>query len=301
MKRSIFTGAALIVLALTAAAQQRDIARLVVHYKFTHVRDTTNRAHPYMENMVLFVGKSASVYRSYDALLAYTRFKKAYADALANSPDGHVEVRTVDAGSRTEYYQFPNDGKLFTKDKLVTNTYLMEEPMPVISWKISRDTASFGGLHCQKATCHFKGRNYTAWFCPALPVRTGPWKLNGLPGLILDAHDAKNEVVFRFDGVEKAVASSPDTGPSAAHIPPMFQGLENDPNVIGPPAQAIKTTPKEFDKLKETMYKDPDAFAQMLMAQESANAPGGRKPDGIRISAGRAPVINNPIELPEKK
>jgi GLPGLI family protein len=68
---------------------------------------------------------------------------------------------------------------------------------PLIDWKISSDTATFGGLHCQKATGHFKGRDYTAWFCPDLPVHTGPWKLNGLPGVIVDAHDAKNEVVFQ--------------------------------------------------------------------------------------------------------
>lgn len=296
MIQTIFSVAAFIVLTASAAAQERDVAQLLVHYKFTHVRDTTDRAHPYTENMVLFVGKSASAYRSYDALLAFERFKKGYADALANSPDGHVEIRTVDAGSRTEYDQFPNDGKLFTKDKLAMNSYLFEEPIPVIRWKISRDTASFGGLHCQKATGHFKGRNYIAWFCPDLPVHTGPWKLNGLPGVIVDARDTKNEVVFHFDGLEKAVTSQPGAGPSAGHIPPMFQDLDTDPNLIEPPAGAIKTTPKEFARLEETMRKDPDAFAQMQMAQQNGN---GAKPDRVRFKAAPLPVINNPIELPE--
>jgi len=240
-------------------------------------------------------------------MVADEQNKKAYASALAASPDGHVSIRRVSAGSSTEYYQFPTAQKLITKDNLVMNTYLIEEPLPAIHWKLNGDTTTFGGLHCQKATGHFKGRDYTVWFCPDLPVPTGPWKLNGLPGLIVDAHDAKNEVVFRFDGVKKPILSpqksqrdannsSNGEGSSA-----MLQGSQDDPNLIKQPALGIKTTLKEFAKLKETMYKDPNAFAQMLMAQQGGNIPGnGSKPDGIRIKVGPGPVINNPIELPEK-
>jgi GLPGLI family protein len=291
-------GALLAAALKTAVAQKSDMALVIVHYKFTHVRDTMNRAHPYVENMALYIGKSASAYKSYDALAAYARFKKAYAEALANSTDGHVEVRTVDAGSRTEYYQFPNENKFFTKDKLAMNTYQFEKQMPVIRWKIGRDTTSFGQLHCQKATCHFKGRDYIAWFCPELPVHTGPWKLSGLPGVIVDAHDVKNEVIFKFDGVEKAIARQPLKGLSAAHIPPMFQDLDDNPNLIEPPGKAIKTTPETFARLEITMYKDPEAFAQMQTAQQNAN---GVKGDHIRFKAAPLPVMNNPIELPDKK
>ena len=46
------------------------------------------------------------------------------------------------------------------------NSYLIDGPMPAIDWKISGDTATFGGLHCQKATCHFKGRDYIGMVLP---------------------------------------------------------------------------------------------------------------------------------------
>jgi len=290
-----------ILLALSAAAQQADTAQMLVHYKFTWLRDTTNRANPYTENMVLYVGKSAGAYKSYDGIVYNAQFKKAFAEAAATSPDGRPRISRRGVGTSVEYYQFPNEQKLFTKDELMFNKYLIEAPIPAIGWKISGDTATFGGLHCQQATGHFKGRDYTVWFCPDLPVHTGPWKLNGLPGVIVDAHDAKNEVAFKFDGVEKAVPTPPYTGPADADLPPILRGLNDDQNLIEPPAKAIKATQKEFDKLKESMEKDPGAFAQAVMAGNRAD---GVKMDNIMVPKGpapRGPVINNPIELPEKK
>ncbi|MBS1661818.1 MAG: GLPGLI family protein [Bacteroidetes bacterium] len=290
-----------------AEAQKPDTAGLMVHYKYVWVRDTTDRTHPYTENMVLFVGTSASAYRSYDGLAADLQFKKAWAEAAASSPDGQPRINRRGVGSRTQYYQYPAQQKLFTKDMLMVNAYLIEGPIPAIDWKISSDTATFGGLHCQKATCHFKGRDYIAWFCPDLPVHSGPWKLNGLPGVIVDAHDSKNEVVFQFDGVEKTAASLPklksETGSTDDNdLPPVLRGLNDDPNVIVPPARTTKTTQKEFDKLRETMEKDPAAFAQALNAAN--NQSNGPRQDHIMVapkgSQPPGPVINNPVELSEK-
>jgi hypothetical protein len=201
-------------------------------------------------------------------------------------------------GTVVEYYQYPNEQKLLTKDRLMTNNYVIESPVPAIDWKTSGDTATFGGLHCQKATCHFKGRDYTVWFCPDLPVHTGPWKLNGLPGVIVDAHDAKNEVVFQFDGVEKAIPTTSGNQPAADEkdLPPILRGLNDDMNLIAPPPGTIKTTQKEFDKTREAMRKDPNGVVQAI------NAGNGPKMDHIKGGPPlMGPVTNNPIELPEKK
>jgi len=302
MKKQLLLAVILFGAFFAAEAQKPDTARVLVHYKFSHVMDTTNRAHPYTENMVLYAGKSAGAYRSYDGIVYKEQFKKAFAEAAAASPDGHPMINRRHVGSFTEYYQFPNEQKLFIKDELMINSYLIESRMPAIEWKISGDTATFGGLHCQKATCHFKGRDYTAWFCPDLPVHVGPWKLNGLPGVIVDARDAKNEVVFKFNGVEKAIPMPKGQAAVAEKDqPPILRGLDDDMNLITPPSGTIKTTQKEFDKLKQTMQKDPQAFAQAVMAGNRAD---GVKMDPIRVGKGRGPrgpAINNPIELPEKK
>jgi len=298
MNKQLLLAVALLATYITAEAQKTDTARMLIHYKFTWVRDTANRANPYTENMVLYVGKNAGAYRSYDGVVYKAQFKKAFAEAAAASPDGHPMINRRGVGTNTEYYQYPNEQKLLTKEQMMANSYAIKGTMPAIDWKTSCDTATFGGLHCQKATGHFKGRDYIAWFCPDLPVRTGPWKLNGLPGVIVDARDAKNEVVFQFDGVEKAMPTPPKSGPAVdkKDLPPILRDLDDDMNLIGPPPGSIKTTQKEFDRTREAMRKNPNGVVHAI------NSGNGPKVDQVKMGPPLAgPVINNPIELPEKK
>jgi len=307
MKKALFLCAVLLTAACMAGAQQTDTAAYMVHYKFSHLRDTTNRATPYTENMALFLGKSSSVYKSYDKQLEDALFKKQVKEAEANSPDGRIKINRQNSGSPLQYFQFPAQQKLFRKESLVINSYLIEDALPVIDWKVSDDTASFGGMHCQKATAHFKGRDYTAWFCADMPFHAGPWKLNGLPGVILEAYDAKKEVVFKFDGIEKLAppqlaAAASDAQPGEGHKMIMIGGddSDTDPAIIELPSRSIKTTDKEFTKLQDAMRKDPDAFVQAMMASSGMNGPGNGPRPQIKIRIGPQPVINNPIELTEK-
>jgi GLPGLI family protein len=63
------------------------------------------------------------------------------------------------------------------------------EAMPAQVWEMQQDTLTIAGFLCQKATCTFRGRIYTAWFAHEIPIPNGPWKFGGLPGLILKVHD----------------------------------------------------------------------------------------------------------------
>ena len=70
-------------------------------------------------------------------------------------------------------------------------------------WTLQGDTASFLGHQCQKAMCHWRGRDYIAWFAPDIPIRRGPWKFGGLPGLIMKIHDVDSLYVFEAVAIEK--------------------------------------------------------------------------------------------------
>ncbi|MFD2871248.1 GLPGLI family protein [Mucilaginibacter ximonensis] len=316
MKKALFIVAALTT-TLTASAQKADTARLIVHYKFSHIRDTTQRDKPYTENMVLFAGQNASVYKSYDRNVQNALMKKQIEEQVAaqkGSGNMRINISNRVPTSNAEYYIFNVDGKLIDKENLIATAYLIEQPIPKINWTITGDTSTIGGLHCQKATGPFKGRDYTVWFAPDVPFHVGPWKLNGLPGLIVDAHDKKNEVIFKFDSMEEATPAAKvhATVTNAAPGAKLFDVADGnaDPNVIAVPVNAVKTTQKEFDKLSEAMRKDPQGF--MKSAMGSSGGSFSPRPDGaghasglgaitsVNIVAGPRAAVNNPIELPEK-
>ena len=321
MKKRLLTLTTALLACFAAKAQKPEMAKAVVHYKFSHIRDTTAKDKPYTENMVLFLGQTSSVYKSFDKKTQDAMMKKQLAEQAAEQKGNatmNFRVTGTRPTTRAEYYQFSSVNKFMRKETLIT-PYLIEEAMPVINWKISSDTASFGSLHCQKATGHFKGRDYTAWFCPDLPFHAGPWKLNGLPGLIVEAYDTNKEVVFKFDGMEEVTAAQPNTATAATTEGPAglagtmvvkLNGDEGsqDPNLIALPEGAVKTTEKEFSNLQAAMKKDPKAFSDAMRNAASSRGFTGSPSSGggvssvqVNVAPGAGPVINNPLELPEKK
>lgn len=75
-----------------------------------------------------------------------------------------------------------------------------DEALAVPNWRLSEDTLTVSGYVCKKATAFFKGRKWTAWYAPDIPLSDGPWLLWGLPGIILRANDSKG--YFSFEGME---------------------------------------------------------------------------------------------------
>lgn len=81
--------------------------------------------------------------------------------------------------------------------------YYVEDTMHDFGWTITAETKKIGVYDCMKAISNdFRGRVYEAWFTYLIPNSTGPWKLGGLPGLILEASDQKGEVNFMFTSLQ---------------------------------------------------------------------------------------------------
>ena len=97
----------------------------------------------------------------------------------------------------------------FKKDTIVVRevnhhdpVICQESPIPKIQWTIENDYKKIGSFDCQKAKAKFRGRKFTAWFAKSIPVPHGPWKLHGLPGLILEAYDEEKEMQYLFVSIE---------------------------------------------------------------------------------------------------
>ena len=101
-----------------------------------------------------------------------------------------------------------NANKLSYYGKISIDKFMYHEEVPHIDWALSDSTKEICGYLCHQATATFRGRNWIAWYCD-IPKSVGPWKLNGLPGLILAAETEDKEHTFSAISVRKS--SSPIT------------------------------------------------------------------------------------------
>lgn len=96
----------------------------------------------------------------------------------------------------TTWQNYP-EGQLSSLEVIPPYRYLTTEKMPSIQWNLVSERDTICGLPCQKATGMYGGRAWTAWFAESLPTRFGPWRLGGLPGLIVRAVSADG--IHRFE------------------------------------------------------------------------------------------------------
>ncbi|WP_312902591.1 GLPGLI family protein [Chryseobacterium taichungense] len=82
--------------------------------------------------------------------------------------------------------------KLYVTTEINYIDYSYEEPNN-INWKIKNEFKTVLGFKCQKAETTKYGRTWTAWFTTDIPFQFGPYKFNGLPGLITELYDSKDD------------------------------------------------------------------------------------------------------------
>jgi GLPGLI family protein len=70
-----------------------------------------------------------------------------------------------------------------------------------ITWTIVPELKSILNYQCQKAICHFRGRDYVAYFASEIPISNGPFKFDGLPGLILEVTSMDNMVKIKANSI----------------------------------------------------------------------------------------------------
>ena len=94
----------------------------------------------------------------------------------------------------TEYAQMPS----------TISNYQSLENIPIQNWEISKGILTvINGYLCQKASCHFRGREFIAWFTQEIPISNGPWKFGGLHGLIMKVYDKDELYIYECTKVEQ--------------------------------------------------------------------------------------------------
>lgn len=184
--------------AIVAVAQQN----IVVNYDVLTRDSDSGKA--YSHKMTLITNAVKSLYFNEMSL---------YVDSCDSTPEGKAKLREIQIKAwRVEHpdgtvtydgrklglapekniflyvAKESEQGKMSVYDCKAGELWRYEEPMTEQGWTIVEDsTMNILGYECIMAMTDYHGRKWRAWFAPELPIQDGPWKLHGLPGMILNA------------------------------------------------------------------------------------------------------------------
>lgn len=145
--------------------------------------------------------------RQTDSLIAASSPEQILANPGAFSSKG---------ASTAQLYGDAEAGTMTHLEKIMSTWYRYTEPLAAIDWTIGDEEREVAGYRCTKATGRFRGRDWSVWFAAELAVDAGPWKLRGLPGLILAA--ATEDGQFSFEAVGIRTCEQPITQPERAYL-----------------------------------------------------------------------------------
>ncbi len=182
------------------AADTLDSPHCMVYYRYFYPVDNFSGGFSEAEDrLTLQIGRTVSKTFSHDLHLwdrNLTYSEKNKFRFRANMVDYEI-FRNYPTGRMTAQHRIPYSRILQGSTQVVEYS----EPLPQIEWRITEKVDSIGGYRCICAEGRFGGREWQVWFAPELPFAVGPWKLGGLPGLILRAEDTSGDYRFEFAGI----------------------------------------------------------------------------------------------------
>lgn len=159
------------------------------------------------DNMLLQIGPDGlSKFSSYKNLTIDSILMRSTPEQIATAA---MDGKLSNGEFMTIYKNYP-DGKLTHTEKICEDWFSYTEDMPPLDWELTDSVATVLGYQCQSARCRFRGREWTVFYTEDIPLSDGPWKLHGLPGLIMKVSDAKGHYIFECIGI-KSKADRPIT------------------------------------------------------------------------------------------
>lgn len=207
MKR-IITSLTICLVAIAAIAQNK--AEIIVSYDYVKPTKSGNTSNT---KMTLLAAPTEAKYFNdlslwVDSLQSTPEGKAQYMEILQKSfmsigPDGSFSLKNGPMKTVNTYvFTNPSDGSLTVYDEFGEDLGYYTELLSEQQWNIMEDsTATVLGYECVMAESDYHGRHWRAWFTPEIPMPYGPWKLNGLPGLILKA-ESDGGFSFIATGIE---------------------------------------------------------------------------------------------------
>lgn len=133
----------------------------------------------------------------------YTKFyykKLIKLDSLVRSGSTISYTFPIQQVIKRKTSSFKNENFVNVEDK-----YYNYPSMDDIKWKILPQTKFSNNYKLQKAETIWGGRKWIAWFSLEIPVSEGPYKFIGLPGLIFEVKDSKDNFNYKLVSINKTL------------------------------------------------------------------------------------------------
>ena len=200
-------------LALTIAAQAQeetvDTAQFVAMYDY-ECRTQNDEAASITDRMqlVVQVGRTVTKSMPYSAYPVYDDNSKP--DVAAGFQEALMHMPTVWTG-------YPN-GQTTVREFIFPHDYEGYEPTPDIAWTLCDDTLTVSGYLCQQATATHRGVEWHVWYTDEIPSSAGPWRLRGLPGLIVKAESEAHTFCLTELRQEASPITAPEQRPDVQRM-----------------------------------------------------------------------------------
>jgi len=176
---------------LPANPEKQDTLDKSIRLEVFYLQTDVDTVIPLTEEnpMVLCIGESFMTYRSYGA---YRRDSLYVTKGKATTLGEVLDLDFIYPDNPSYHLTRNLKRKLFIDSfSVFPSRYRCLDSTAVFQWTLLSDTATVCGYLCHKATAPFRGHVWTVWWSDEIPIDAGPWKLQGLPGLILKAQDDK--------------------------------------------------------------------------------------------------------------
>ena len=186
-----------------------DTVKFNCYYTYTFQQDSTSKYSVKSQEMVLQIGNRYSKFISANKLYADSIIKTCSNESV-NSTSLNKILPLLQGSSTHSYCKYRLYKNFEDKGNLTLTEYLNRKHIKTIEkasfkWQIAVNAdTTIMGYKCTKATTQYAGREYTAWFTMDIPISDGPYKFQGLPGLIVNIHDSQNQHSFQLDGFRKS-------------------------------------------------------------------------------------------------
>lgn len=171
-------------------------AILEVKYERRKVLDTLDVGNDFRQDILtLKVGKTVSAFYSSELKTVDSIEYRHHEIAMARY-DNYESFKAVARLPKEKIFKNYPEGKVRVHDRFDFCHWMIDEDWEKPVWNITDSISMILGYECMRAETNFRGRHWVVWFTFDIPVSDGPWKLCGLPGLILQAQDSKGHYVY---------------------------------------------------------------------------------------------------------